>query len=185
VDRTIVILITGHPATGKTTLAHYLAEELSLPLIWKDQIKETLFETLGVSTIEWSRTLGVAAWELLYQQVENLLRVGVSHVVESNFDPAYADEHWQNLKREHDFRLIQVRCETEPETLLERYCRRIEQGGRHAGHVDARGDESFLATIQESMGWVTVESQRVSIDTTEFGQIDYREIAQTIKDLIR
>ncbi len=184
-DTTTVILITGHPATGKTTLAHYLARELRLPLIWKDQIKETLFETLGISTIEWSRKLGIAAWELLYQQVENLLQVGISHVVESNFDPLYANAHWQGLKQAYDFRLIQVRCETEPETLLERYWQRIEQGERHAGHFDASGDKSFLATIQESMGWVTVESERLSIDTTDIGQVDYREIAQTIKDLIR
>jgi dephospho-CoA kinase len=44
---TTVILITGHPATGKTTLAHYLAQELGLPLLWRDGLKEKLADTLG------------------------------------------------------------------------------------------------------------------------------------------
>lgn len=165
-------------------MAHYLAEELSLPLVWKDEIKETLFETLGVSTIEWSRRLGVAAWELLYQQVGNLLQVGISHVVESNFDPVYADEHWQRIEQAYDFRLIQVRCETEPETLLKRYCRRIERGDRHAGHFDASNDESFLAMIQEPMAWVAVESERLSIDTTVIGRADYSELVRKIQNLM-
>ncbi len=32
-----VVLITGHPATGKTTLAHYVAQELQRPALCKDQ----------------------------------------------------------------------------------------------------------------------------------------------------
>lgn len=182
--KTTVILITGHPATGKTTLAHYLAQELRLPLIWKDQIKETLFETLGVTTIEWSLKLGVAAWELLYRQVESLLRAGVSHVVESNFDPFYANAHWQRLERDYDFRLIQVRCETEPETLLKRYRQRVETGVRHAGHFDASNDERFLQAIQQSIDWVMVESVRLSVDTTEITGADYSDLAQRIRKLL-
>ena len=144
-DTPIVILITGHPATGKTTLAHYLAKELYLPLIWKDQIKEALLETLGLSSIEWSRKLSVTAWTLLYQQVENLLQAGVSHVVESNFDPIYANDCWQNRSEQSDFQLIQVRCAVRPETLLHRYRQRIKNGSRHPGHVDASNDTVFLA----------------------------------------
>jgi len=66
---TTVILITGHPATGKTTLAHYLAQELGLPLLYRDGLKETLADHLGWSTDEWSLKLGAATWELLYHLV--------------------------------------------------------------------------------------------------------------------
>lgn len=37
-----VVLITGAPAAGKTTLARELADRLSLPVLSKDRIKETL-----------------------------------------------------------------------------------------------------------------------------------------------
>lgn len=94
---TDVVLITGHPATGKTTLAEYLAQELYLPLIAKDHIKETLFNTLGWSTAEWSRQISVATWNLLYQQVETLLAARVGHIVEANFDPSFANDRWQGL----------------------------------------------------------------------------------------
>lgn len=44
-----VILVNGLPATGKTTLARRIATDLRLPLLAKDAIKETLFDTLGWS----------------------------------------------------------------------------------------------------------------------------------------
>ena len=36
-----IILVTGIPGTGKTTLARQLAEALEMPLATKDDIKES------------------------------------------------------------------------------------------------------------------------------------------------
>ena len=181
--KTTVILITGHPATGKTTLAHNLTQELGLPLICKDQIKESLVDSLGASTTEWSRRLSSATWALLYLQVENLVKANVSFIVESNFDPVYANDHWQRFKQTYDFQLIQIRCETEPQTLLHRYQQRIENGNRHTGHVDASNDKTFLASIQQHMDWVMVESEKVSFDTTDFNEANDTRLAQYLKNL--
>lgn len=179
-----IVLITGHPATGKTTLAHNLTQELRLPLIWKDQIKETLLDVLGSSTNEWSRKLGAVAWMLLYQQIENLIKTDISHIVESNFDPIYANGHWQSLSCKYKFQLIQVRCETEPEALLKRYSQRIHQGDRHLGHVDASNDNVFLESIKQHMDWVDVESYRLSLDTTDIEKVNYLKITEQIRTLI-
>jgi tRNA uridine 5-carbamoylmethylation protein Kti12 len=37
-----IVLVTGHPCTGKNTLAETLAQELKLPLTCRDQLKETV-----------------------------------------------------------------------------------------------------------------------------------------------
>lgn len=180
---TYVIVITGHPATGKTTLAHWLAQELELPLIWKDQIKETLLERFGHSTNEWSRKLSEASWTLLYQWVEGLLRANVSHIVESNFSPRHANAHWQTLSKQYTFSVVQIRCETRADLLLQRYRRRIEDGDRHSGHVDACTDPSFLEAIQRPMGWIAVKSERISFDTTSVRDGDYLALADAIRNL--
>lgn len=41
------ILFTGTPASGKSTLADYLADYLNLPVISKDQIKEIMYDDIG------------------------------------------------------------------------------------------------------------------------------------------
>jgi shikimate kinase len=47
-----LIIISGLPCTGKTTLGRKLAQDLSLPLICRDSIKESLFDSLGYSDRE-------------------------------------------------------------------------------------------------------------------------------------
>ena len=175
-----VIIITGHPATGKTTLAHRLASELNLPLLWKDQIKESLSETLGSGTDEWSRQLSKATWSLLYQQIEMLLKANVSFVVEGNFDPQYANSQWQVLANKYQFRPVQILCEADPDVLLTRYAGRIQSAERHIGHVDESENPAFLASIRRPFGWLEIEGQRITIDTTDFTTIDIQQITKTI-----
>src|SRR4051794_10844242 len=43
----LAVVVSGIPASGKTTLARQLALALELPLVSKDVIKEALFDALG------------------------------------------------------------------------------------------------------------------------------------------
>lgn len=180
---TIIVLITGHPATGKTTLAHKLALDLQLPLIWKDGIKETLLDNLGTSNDVWSRTLSKATWELLYQQVESLLKGKVSFVIEGNFDPKFANNKWQALADNYQFQLIQLRCETDPAILINRYIARIKSRERHAGHVDDSKNRAFLDSIHQPYGWVGLDSKRISLNTNQIETVNYKKISSDLQTL--
>jgi mRNA interferase MazF len=179
--RPTIILITGHPATGKTKVANFLTAALDLPLIWKDQIKETLFDTLGWSTVDWSRQLSAATWALLYQRIELMLQTGASCMVEGNFDPTQANGRWQTLAQNYAFDVIQVRCETEADILVKRYLGRIDE--RHPGHVDAGREDAFLESIKQPLDWLAVEGDRLSFDTTNADEADYERLAESIRQL--
>ena len=174
-----IVLITGHPCTGKTTLAAALASELDLPLTGRDQIKETLLDILGCTGEECSNRLSAASWALLYQQIERLLAAGVDQMVESNFDPRYANAQWDRLRRGYAFKLLQIRCELSAEILLARYQERIANGSRHPGHMDRSGDAAFLSLIRQGpMEWVDIESERIRVDTAELDQDNVRVLAE-------
>jgi hypothetical protein len=55
------VVITGLPASGKSTLAQPLAEALGVECLSKDRIKEALFDGLGYGGWERSKTLSRAA----------------------------------------------------------------------------------------------------------------------------
>ena len=59
----LLIIINGAPGTGKTILGRKLSQELSLPLLSRDDIKESLFDNLGWRDHAWSEKLGGVSYE--------------------------------------------------------------------------------------------------------------------------
>src|SRR5438552_4231834 len=96
-----IVIVTGAPCTGKTTLGKRLADDLQLPFLSKDRIKETLFDTLGWSDREWSRKLGAATMEVLYSFMETELAAGRSFLVECNFKPEFDTSKFLRLKEKY------------------------------------------------------------------------------------
>ena len=55
------VVVSGLPASGKSTLARRLAPSLSLPLLDKDDILEALFASRGVGDAVWRAKLSRSA----------------------------------------------------------------------------------------------------------------------------
>jgi predicted kinase len=77
--RPLLLLISGHPASGKTTLAQQLAPLLHLPLLSKDVIKEALYDTLGWSDHPWAHQFGAASGAVLFAMIERQLAFDTTH----------------------------------------------------------------------------------------------------------
>lgn len=81
--RPALVLVTGAPATGKTTLAARLSRALGWPLLSRDRMKELLWDALPQERRAASRDLVLTAqWPLFYALVGEVLDAGVSVVAE-------------------------------------------------------------------------------------------------------
>src|SRR5438552_305480 len=87
-DMPSLVVVTGPPAAGKTTIADALAARLGWPLIAKDPLKEVLADALGVRGRDASQELGVATFDVLFHVLAQLLGSGVSVIAEGNFGRA-------------------------------------------------------------------------------------------------
>ena len=68
------ILVTGIPASGKSTMARFLSERLAIPMISKDKIKELLFDDIGFGSREEKVKLGITSMNIMYHIAEQLMK---------------------------------------------------------------------------------------------------------------
>lgn len=177
----LIVIISGHPCTGKTSLARVLARGLPLPLIAKDDIKEVLFDTLGAGDRAWSQKLGRATYTLMYQALETQLRAGRPAIIESNFDAAIAGAEFARLAEHFPFEPFQIMCHTEREVLFERFRRRSLSGERHPGHLDQILYAELAARYDpHEYRPLDIGGTIIMVDTTDFARLDYGALVARI-----
>ncbi len=144
-----MVVVSGAPGAGKSTLAAPLARALGFPLLAKDVIKESLFDALGhvdADPLASSRRLGGAAMELLWR----LAGACPSVVIEANFRSHSAHERRRLAALSP--RPVEVYCRLPAEQAAARYARRGARPDHHPVHVMRSLPVSAFHEFQEPMG---------------------------------
>jgi len=168
----LLLVVTGMPSSGKTTVAEGLSRLLRLPLIAKDEIKESLYESLGTYDLDASAQLGVAAYALIFALARSMLDSGVSAIVEANFF-RYQKENFASLPAH---RLVQIHCHAPVDVLTERYGSR----SRHPGHHDAEKIKELPARLASGAhDALDLPGDLIELDTTR--PLDLEALAERLR----
>ena len=131
----LVVVVSGPPASGKSRLAGLLADRHGWPVLAKDDFKEFLFGMLGTGDAAWSARLSRLAFAMQFEAALEMTKAGRSFVLEGNFEPGAHGAHCAALA-ESGARLVQVACRAEPAVLAARLVARAHAAARHPGHLD-------------------------------------------------
>ncbi len=130
----LLVIVSGAPGSGKTTLAQRLGSELGLPALSKDSFKEVLYDTVGAADQASSQRLGMAALALLSAVAGCVLAAGTSILIEANYQRGLAEASLGPLVRQAQTLL--VHCGGDTDTIVRRYLERAARGERHPDHHD-------------------------------------------------
>ncbi|MBW3536643.1 MAG: ATP-binding protein [Actinobacteria bacterium] len=180
-DKPGMVVVSGYPATGKTSLAVHLSTELRFPLVSKDLVKERLFDVMGAGDNDWSHLLGRASMAVLYAQAGAILASGNGVVAEANFDGELATRDLMKLIRDHQVPVCQVVLQADPDALIARAKDRAAAGERHPGH----NEQFVIAELERMVAKPYVAPDLpgpcFSVDVTDLDAVDLDEVLSRVR----
>lgn len=188
------ILVTGIPASGKSTMAETLAERLGLSVISKDRIKELMFDDIGFRSREEKVKLGIASMNIMYYMAEQLMKNHQAFILENNFENI-SKESLLAILEKYSYKAITVTLTGDYEKIYHRFLERNTSPDRHRGHVvnssypepenhveePCISYENFTAGItNRGMDCFVANGPHIVVDTTDFEKIDIEDLVEKI-----
>ena len=149
-----LIVVTGMPGTGKTTLARLLARRFGMPLLCKDAIKEPLMDALGAGDVARSRRLSDASFAALFVVARELIDARQDLILEGNFRPC---EHGETFRAFAPAHTAQILCQLDEAERLHRLAARRSDSQRHQGH---REDDPTVRADRTSDAFLELAGER-------------------------
>lgn len=124
-----LIILTGAPASGKSSLSKALSERTAIDFISKDNLKIGLFEQYGFTSHDQKKNLSRLGEKMLYDRIKDSILKQQDIIVDNNFKNYDIIRSYQQ-----DFcnvRVYCINCAASSDILAQRYNERITSGNRH------------------------------------------------------
>jgi len=121
-----IIVVSGLPGTGKSYFCRRLAKRLHFLILESDALRKQLFPKPTYSAEE-----SVCLFRAIYQLIEDLLKKGISLILDAtNLEERYRERIY-NIAENADARLIMVNVKAPPELVQKRLKKRAENKNVH------------------------------------------------------
>lgn len=151
-----IIVVSGLPGSGKSTIAESVAEEVHFPIFSVDPIEASILK----SGIKRSFETGLAAYLVAQKLASEQLKLGISVVIDAVNPVKEARDMWHELEKIHHAQLIIIECILDGET----HKKRLEARVRNMHGIPEVTWEDVENRRKEYVPW---EEERLCLDTTK------------------
>jgi len=159
-NRPLLVIVTGRPASGKSTLSHLLAREIKCPLISRDELKEGYVNTLGCPHHQLGDSANWPVYETFFDTIDLLTARNISVVAEAAFQHKLWAPRLTALKEKTNIKIIL--CNAPPELTRQRFTQRLATDpSRERYHGD--NPNSFAGTYEP----LSMNVPTLTVDTAQ------------------
>jgi predicted kinase len=173
--RPLLIVVTGTPASGKTTLAHILSRKIKCPILSRDEIKEGHLYTLNQSHKEMDKSVDLHIYQTFFEITDLFISKGISIIIEA----AFQDKLWKPklLEFEGKAEIKIIVCKTNNKLIKSRFTSRIlSDAGREKFHGDKSISKEHFDSLTKNYQPVRINKPTLEVDTTN----GYKPVIQEI-----
>ncbi|SHK30018.1 AAA family ATPase [Anaerotignum lactatifermentans] len=125
-----LVILTGAPASGKSSIAEAVGAKLGIDVISKDGFKIELFEKYGFTNHAEKKKLSIEGEKIMNETIKNYVNHNVDLIVDNNFKN-FNDIREILNQADVDVEIKCVYCIADYDVLAKRYNERISSGNRH------------------------------------------------------
>ncbi len=164
-----VIVISGLPGSGKSTVAESIAKRLLLPIFSVDPIESSIIK----SGIARSFETGLAAYFVVETLAEEQLRTGISVIIDAVNPVKEARGMWRNVSTTHNATLILIEC------VLDRHLHQQRTENRVRGMYGIP-EVTWVDVENQRRGYQPWEEDRLILDTANDAGINIAKLLEYI-----
>lgn len=183
----ILIVIAGMPATGKTTYGNQISEELGIPIFSKDKLKAVIYDSINQDKLKYEqkRKIGVTSYSVLYAVCEEMMKIGMAFIIESNFTSS-SSVQIHELMEKYQYKCIVVKFDADMKILHERFLKREKMIERHPGLVAEGAFDDFekFKEVSSKAKEFKINGEEILVDTSDFTKVQLEKIIEAIKEKI-
>jgi predicted kinase len=161
-----LVVVSGPPGSGKTTLAHKIARAVGCPAICRDEIKEGMAHATPGFVPQPGDELSRRTLPAFFGVLELLVRAHVTTVAEA----AFQDKLWRpGLEPLLCLARIRVvHCSVDAAVAIERILRRGDDNPLHLAHADpGPRDAADYVRRHQAFARVSLDAPSIEVDTAD------------------